>query len=221
VLNSHTHYDHTGGNAAFDSILAVNTAYTDGNAHGFRHDLLKGEVAPESFCAPTPTGFDPSAYAVQKWTPTQRISDGERLDLGGRQLHILQVPGHTPDATALLDSASGYLWTGDSFYEGPIWLFVEETDWAAYARSVDRLAALVPSLTKLFPSHNVASSDPALLLQLQRAVRDVRSGKVQPTQGNGDQVTFDFGAFSFLTSKRALAGHETPPVSGSGLPTAK
>ncbi|MFN8572881.1 MAG: MBL fold metallo-hydrolase [Gemmatimonadaceae bacterium] len=221
VLNSHTHYDHTGGNAAFDSVLAVNAPYTRENSLGFRHELVKGEVAPEAFCAATPAGFEPSKYAVKKWTPTQLISDNEQIDLGGRRLRVLQVPGHTPDATALLDSTAGYLWTGDSFYEGPIWLFVDETDWAAYARSVDRMAALVPSLTRLFPSHNVATSDPKLLLQLQGAVQEVRSGQAKPTQGNGEQVTFDFGAFSFLTSKRALAGPSPDAVGGSGLSTPK
>lgn len=218
VLNSHTHYDHTGGNAAFDSILAVNTPYTRTNALGFKHDVVKGEVAPNALCAPLPEGFDATSYAVRRWMPTQLIGDGERINLGNRVLEVLQVPGHTPDAVALLDSAAGFLWTGDSFYEGPIWLFAPETDWAAYARSVDRLAALVPRLTRVFAAHNVASSDPQLLLRLQGAVQEVRSGRASPVIDSEKRVTFDFGAFSFITSEAALAGTHPDDAGGSGLP---
>jgi Metallo-beta-lactamase superfamily len=37
VLNSHTHFDHVGGNAEFDRILALDTSYTRANAKGFDH----------------------------------------------------------------------------------------------------------------------------------------------------------------------------------------
>jgi len=46
-----------------------------------------------------------------------------RIDLGGRSLEVLHVPGHAPDAIALRDEAHGLLFTGDTFYEGPIYVF--------------------------------------------------------------------------------------------------
>lgn len=47
-------------------------------------------------------------------------SDGEIIDLGGRRLEILHVPGHTPDAVALLDAENGLLFTGDTWYDASI-----------------------------------------------------------------------------------------------------
>ena len=44
VLNSHTHYDHVGGNGEFDRIRALDTPYTRANQAGFPHSVVAGEV---------------------------------------------------------------------------------------------------------------------------------------------------------------------------------
>ena len=218
VLNSHTHFDHVGGNAEFERVLALDTAYTRANRGGFSHEALLGEVAPEAFCRPLPAGIDAAAYHSRPWTATAFIQDAHRIDLGGRTLDVLASPGHTPDAVALFDDRAGLLFTGDTFYEGTVWLFVPETSLAAYAASVNRLAALVPRLKKVLPAHNGASAAPERLTELREAVATMRSrpdsGKVT---GEG-QVTFAFEHFSILTSRKALAGFTGPAdKGGSGL----
>jgi glyoxylase-like metal-dependent hydrolase (beta-lactamase superfamily II) len=205
VLNSHTHFDHVGGNADFDRILAMDTDYTRANARGFSHEKVKGEVEPAALCRGVPAGFDSAGYRTRAFTPTQFIKDGHTIDLGGRTLTVLHVPGHTPDAIALLDAAAGVLFTGDSFYEGTIWLYVPETDLTAFAASVDRLAALVPSLEKLHPSHNVAVSAPEWLSRLKVAMGQVRSAQAKGVEGDNGQITFSFEGFKILTSRAALA----------------
>jgi len=222
VLNSHTHFDHVGGNADFPRILAMDTPYTRANAaRGFPHETLAGEVAPDALCRPLPPGVAAADFRTRPYTPSEFIRDGHEIDLGGRRLRVLAVPGHTPDAVALLDSDAGLLFTGDTFYEGPIWLFVPETDWRAYAGSVARLASLVPNLKRLLPAHNSAVSDPKLLLELNYAAVEVRAGRVRGREAKG-RVEFAFGPFSFITSRAALDGAPGPAdVGGSGLaPTA-
>jgi glyoxylase-like metal-dependent hydrolase (beta-lactamase superfamily II) len=201
VLNSHTHYDHVGGNAEFDHILARDTPYTDANTRGFSHQVVAGDVAPDALCRPLPAGFDSASFHTRPYTPAERVADGTRIELGGRTVEVLETPGHTPDEVALLDRAAGLLWTGDSFYQGPIWLFVPETDLDAYARSVDRMAALVPSLRKLLGSHNVAVSDPRKLLALKDAVAQVRSGRAHGIDREEDRVEFSFDGFSLLIAR--------------------
>lgn len=221
VLNSHTHYDHVGGNADFDQILAVNTAYTRANTRGFPHSELAGEVAPASWCRSAPAGLDTATWHTRSWSATRFVPDGYRVDLGGRVIEVLRVPGHTPDAVALLDRAAGLLWTGDSYYQAPIWLYVPETDLDAYTRSVDRMAALVPMLRKLFGSHNIAAgSPPEGLLQLKSAIAMVRAGKATGMALSSDRMQFGFDGLAMLFSKPGLDGRKGDQTrGGSGLTT--
>ncbi|MGB5577231.1 MAG: hypothetical protein WBM88_07470, partial [Woeseiaceae bacterium] len=107
-------------------------------------------------------------------------------------------PGHTDDSIALLDRDRGYLWSGDSFYEGPIWLFFPETDLVAYQQSVAKLASLVPDLKAIFPAHNTPRADPALLTRLRVNLDRVLAGKVAPVPVSDDNVEFRFDGFSLL-----------------------
>ncbi len=220
VLNSHTHFDHVGGNAEFERVLAVDTAYTRANARGFAHADVAGEVEPGAFCRGAPRGLDPASYHTRAWKATRTVADGERIDLGSRVLEVLHAPGHTPDAIALLDRAQGLLWTGDSYYEGTIWLYVPETDLDAYDKSMARLAALVPSLLRLLPAHNTASAEPRRLLQVKDAIRRVRAGTVKGSKESGRRLVFAFDGFSILTSEPLLQGKKGHDTSGgSGLTT--
>jgi glyoxylase-like metal-dependent hydrolase (beta-lactamase superfamily II) len=218
VLNSHTHFDHVGGNAEFERVLAMDTAYTRANARGFAHAEVAGEVEPGAFCRGAPRGLDPSTYRTRPWSASRTVADGEKLDLGGRVLEVLSVPGHTPDAIALLDQARGLLWTGDSYYEGAIWLFVPETDLDAYERSIGRLATLVPELRRLLPAHNTATAEPRRIREVKDAIRRVRAGGLEGKQEGEGRVVFAFDGFSILTSAPLLAGRKEPgKPGGSGL----
>jgi len=128
----------------------------------------------------------------------ENSGDKAIIDLGGRELEVLHVPGHTPDAIALLDAEAGYLWTGDSFYEGPIWLFAPETDLARYEASVARMAALVPRLTRVFPAHNTPTAEPVRLLELRDVLEAVRNGTLEGAPGDGGMMRYEAGAFSLL-----------------------
>jgi glyoxylase-like metal-dependent hydrolase (beta-lactamase superfamily II) len=141
--------------------------------------------------------IDPAAYRVRPFHVSAFVHDGSRIDLGDRTLDVLRVPGHAPDAIALLDSAHGLLFTGDTFYEGPIYVFGNGADAAAFTRSTARLAALAPTLRKVLASHNVPESDPALLIKLHEAAEAVSRGTVAGAS-DGQLVTYAFGSFSLV-----------------------
>lgn len=201
VLNSHGHLDHIGGNAAFDFIYARDTEFSRTRARGMRGDAVLAEVSTEALCRPLPDGVKAASYRIAPYRITQRVGDGDRIALGGRELEVLAVPGHTDDSIALLERATGTLWTGDSFYEGPIWLFAPETDLVAYRESIDRLAALVPDLKQLLTAHNTPLAAPERLEQLAMALRTVAAGKRAPDSVGERTVEYEFNGFSLLMQK--------------------
>ncbi len=196
VLNSHTHNDHVGDNWQFSTVEGMNTAFTRGNARGSRKDA-QAEIAPGEICGGLPKGFDAKHYATRPWTMTSFTHDGDRIDLGGRVIEVVATPGHTPDSITLWDRAHGLLFTGDTYYPGPIWLYRPETDLAAYAASIRRLAALTPKLTMVLGAHNLPVAKPDVLTRLVAAFDAVRAGKVPPTPTASGQVVYTVGDISF------------------------
>ena len=204
VLNSHTHDDHVGDNWQFSTIYGMNTDFTRQNAGGSRPDA-QAEITPDQICGALPKAFDSVGYATRPWKITAYTHDGDRFDLGGRTLELIATPGHTPDAISLLDRANGLLFTGDTYYPAPIWLFRPETDLDAYAASIRRLAALAPQVKVVMGAHNIPVASPTVLPRLGAAFDAVRAGKVKPLPASPGKVLYKVDDISFLM--RAPAPH--------------
>jgi glyoxylase-like metal-dependent hydrolase (beta-lactamase superfamily II) len=196
VLNSHTHNDHVGDNWRFNDIYGMDTDFTRKNARGSKADA-QAEVTPDEICGALPAGFDSKSYATKPFHVAHWLHDGGEIDLGGRRLQVIATPGHTPDAIALLDEKNGLLFTGDTFYLGPIYLYRPETDPDAYVASVHRLAAIAPRLQLLLPAHNVPVADPGYLPKVVLAIQQVRRGEVKPVPKDGKHE-YVFEGLSFL-----------------------
>jgi glyoxylase-like metal-dependent hydrolase (beta-lactamase superfamily II) len=196
VVNSHTHNDHVGDNWRFSDIYGMDTDFTRAFARGSKGDA-QAELAPDEICGALPAGFDAKAYATKPFHITHWLHDGDKIGLGGRVLKVIGTPGHTPDAIALLDEKNGLLFTGDSFYLGPIYLYRPETDLDAYVASMQKLAAIVPHLQLLLPSHNVPVADPSYLPKVVAAIQQGRRGEVKAVANDGKHE-YVFEGFSFL-----------------------
>ena len=198
VLNSHTHFDHIGGNAEFRDILAMDTDYTRNNVAGYSNELVGEEVSEEAICGSLPAEINPATYYTPSFTVKTFIKDGYKIDLGGRILEVLSTPGHTPDAISLLDLDLGLLWVGDIYYEGPIWLFVPETDLDMFYNSVKRLCNIVPHLNTLYPAHNSPIAQPQSLYALKNALINVQNGTNSGKVISGGRVEYFFQGFSLI-----------------------
>ncbi len=168
VLNSHTHNDHVGDNWQFKTIYSVDTDFSRHDAAGSVKDAQE-EIGTGQICGELPTGFDRAAYKTKPWHIAGYLHDGQTLDLGGRTIEVLFTPGHTPDAISLFERDKGLLFTGDTYYPAPIWLFRPETNFGAYASSIKRLAALQPQVKIVLGAHNIPVAAPAVLSNLVTA----------------------------------------------------
>jgi hydroxyacylglutathione hydrolase len=121
VAHSHAHSDHTAG----DTLIAKRA-----NTRVVGRDT----AAVRAF------------FQISHW-PT----DSGAIDLGGRVIDVLPIPGHQGASIALYDRRTGILLTGDTFYPGR--LYVRDT--AAFAVSIARLAGFARShpITHIFGTH--------------------------------------------------------------------
>ncbi|MEU1689129.1 MBL fold metallo-hydrolase [Micromonospora sp. NPDC005707] len=163
VVLTHAHLDHVGGAPEFDDRAAhpaeagVLAAGVPASLYGAElFDKLGIDAAGEPVPAvmidvlPDP-GYDPATYRVEPMALNRRLDDGDRIDLGGRALTVLHLPGHTPGSIALFEERTGTLYSGDVVYEGALIDNLPNSDVAAYRRSMEFLADLDVSV--VHPGH--------------------------------------------------------------------
>ena len=188
VVNSHTHFDHVGGNHQFEAIAVFDDDFEIENLErGWAIEELRGELSKERLFKPLPKGFNPKAYRILPSKPTRLLKHEETIDLGDRKLKVLHTPGHSPGSICLLDTKSKELFTGDTFYLSSLLANFPESDFLAYSRTADYLASLAPSISVLRPSHDDSRRQPfaesEFLVRLAKAYKSIKAEKANFSPG--------------------------------------
>lgn len=94
------------------------------------------------------------------WRPikvAQLVADGEAIDLGGRRLIVLNLPGHTTESVVLFDRDRNQVFSGDFVYRhlGGIIAFASGSDLEAYKENSARLLQLTDAKTQFFGAHGI------------------------------------------------------------------
>lgn len=105
VVHSHSHGDHTAGDQKLAALPGVTVI----------------PAKPEAI---------EKAIGATNWP-----SNPGSIDLGGRVLDAIPIPGHDSADLALYDRRTGILFTGDTLYPGRLYI----RDFAAYTASIGRL----------------------------------------------------------------------------------
>jgi len=214
VLNSHSHYDHVGGNYAYKKIYGMNTAFTRDRQSGHKNADIAIEASKQALCKPLPTGVTEENHIGRSYQVSEFIKDGHIIDLGNRKLQVVHTPGHTPDALVLIDQKHGLMFTGDSYYSGPIWLYAPETDLAQYQKSLEIMIQKSQNIKHLLPAHNTPLADPKLLVKALAGIKSVINGQAQSVpQGEGmvKYIVNDEWPFSFLMRDEKLPYRSKKP----------
>ena len=129
------------------------------------------------------------------------VREGDVLDLGGRRLEVIHLPGHTPGSIALLDRENRVLISGDPIQDGRIFMFCRFRNMPDYIRSLEHLRAWQGQFDEIWPSHASFPVYPDLIGKLRDGAQAVLDGKADSWPGEiyGNRVrVFDLGFATFL-----------------------
>jgi glyoxylase-like metal-dependent hydrolase (beta-lactamase superfamily II) len=180
ALPSHLHFDHVGDLGSFTDIalpdLPALRAQAPGGVFSFGFYQFLGFVE----------GFQRQDLKVKRW-----IAPDSDIDLGGKTLRMLNVPGHTPDSVVLFDAAANRVFAGDFIYPSSIYAFLPGANLAHYATSAGRLAALLDDQSAVYGAHgcdklpavDVPRLDKADVVALGKAVDLAARGKPPGAEG--------------------------------------
>ena len=208
VLNSHTHYDHIGGNYQFETIYGRDTPYTRSRMAGSPNEAVAGFLREGWVWKPLPPGFDPATYRSRPFEIDRIVDEGDVIDIGGRRLEILNTPGHAPDSICLIDRENRLLFTGDTFYLAPLYTHLEGSSFDDYAESASRLAALAGDIDSALTSHNVPVVDASYMTALGAAFAAIRDGSATEYTISDGFREYHFDGFSVIVRDDGQAAGE-------------
>lgn len=197
IILTHIHLDHAGGAGTLMQLFGQ--AQLVVHPRGARHMM-------------DPTRLVAGTVEVYGATQTQRmygdilpveadrvveVADGETIDFNGRALTVLHTPGHALHHLCLVDSASGHIFSGDTFglsyrhldRDGRAFIFPTTTpvqfDPAALHASIDRLRSFEPDA--IYLTHYGRVTDvPRLADDLHRLVEQ-HAAIARSAAGFGDE----------------------------------
>jgi len=175
ILNTHGHFDHTGGNAA---IKSASNAKIFIHADDVIDYLEKPELSYDRHIAPIVEVVLGKEHLDEEkkrffemnppnppMVPDRLIKDNEIIELGdGCDLKVLHLPGHTPGCVGFLWEKEGIFFAGDVMtgIHGPDFGLPIVEDLAAYEKSVERVKTLLPlKVIALTHPHPSLSSPPS------------------------------------------------------------
>jgi glyoxylase-like metal-dependent hydrolase (beta-lactamase superfamily II) len=164
LILSHFHYDHVYDAAAFDGVTLIDRPE-------LRNDIRDG------------------VYTIDAWESLDLkrrplkvaglVADGEVIELGSRQLDVLNLPGHTTKSVVLLDRSHNQVFTGDFVYRhlGGIIAFAPDADLKSYQHNSLRLLQLTDADTQFFGAHGVPRFTRDWLIRLESALGKMVNGQ--------------------------------------------
>jgi glyoxylase-like metal-dependent hydrolase (beta-lactamase superfamily II) len=142
LILSHFHYDHIYDASTFEGVTLID----------------RPEIR---------TGINNGVFTISPWESLDRewrslkvatlIADGDAIDLGGRRLDVLNLPGHTTESVVLFDKHRNQVFTGDFVYRhlGGIIVIAPGSDLVAYSAHSAWLLHLTHVNAVFFGTHGI------------------------------------------------------------------
>ncbi len=181
IVITHGHPDHAGGNFQFDEIYGhpkdsslIRMFESENNRQNMISQNNVTEIFPDSLLP---------VYDKDHVIRHNYITNGFVFDLGGRQLEVLEVPGHTPGSICLIDKTNKLLFAGDT-NNSLVWLFLNGCrPLDVYLTSLEAQYARAADVETVMPGHGEPLDIEFIAEQIQ-CVKNILDGSCEPEDYN-------------------------------------
>ena len=176
VLNTHWHFDHTGGNENFGKAGSVIVA----------HDNVRRRMDSEQLIEFLGMKTKPSPKAA---LPVITFSADTTFHLNGEEIHAYHAPrAHTDGDSVVLFRGSNVVHMGDIYFNG-MYPFIDTSSGGTVdgvIAAADRVLAITDDRTKIIPGHGPLSNKAEL--KAYRDMLEAVSGRIKPMIRDGRKL---------------------------------
>ncbi|MFX1570591.1 MAG: MBL fold metallo-hydrolase [Promethearchaeota archaeon] len=165
VINTHSHFDHIGGNCEFDKVLIhkkERRQISKPRDISFFQDSSKDIIK----------NYEKKNYSLSPVKEIQPVNDGEIIDLGNISIEIIHTPGHSPGCISLLTNKNE-LFTGDTAHYGMMYL--TKRTFPDILSSIRKLQDLFVNSKniEIYPSHEQFAVGKEMLEGLIKGIKNI------------------------------------------------
>lgn len=147
------------------------------------------------------------------------LQDGDRIDLGEKELEVIHTPGHSYGHIMLLEKNTGRLFSGDQITGHNIWYFQPGDQQAPFSMAVNSLKKILArrnEIRELYPAHGKMPIDLRYaedqLDCLENELKDNYRGDREFHSFMGDGYQHFYKTVNLIYSDERLAEYRKAPV---------
>ena len=186
VVNTHHHWDHVYGNAAFPGV-----------------DIVAQRACPRLLLAQGSEAHESTPPQPPEGVPLPTVTFGDRLTFSDESetVHLVHTPGHSEDSLVVFLAGARILFAGDTL-EWPLPNFAQRDGKDAWIHTLRQLKQLPVDL--IVPSHGPTMGK-ALIDANERYISGVYEAVAEAKKAGAGRSGLDLPASAFLSAAAVLA----------------
>lgn len=200
VVLTHGHFDHTGCAGEFGNCY-MHKNDMDVLKSGFDQSIRPSKMEYFSRIFEVPLTEEERSYLNRVKAPekVEYIKDGDILDLGERELEVIESPAHTAGSICLLDRKNKYLFSGDTVCNREILVYFDHSTSVEDVKlQNEKLLNRREEFREIWPGHHECPLDASIMEDYRDA-----AGIILNNPEIGNKIMLDNG-YKFLYNYKSI-----------------